>query len=268
MLPMSMISGCAKRDFDLPTMVSIFMGRSGPSRRLNSTCSASLTGRSLRITQTAWRCRVSRNVSTSRSSSATPEISVKNMSLHLHVGGLGDARPARDLALDEGGELLRRVAEHLDAELLQALGGVGLLQELAKIRVDPTHELGRGRARHYDAVDAEHAEARNRLGHRGHLGRRRIALAARDRDRLHLARLDVTIDAEGGIELQVDAARHELRIGLGPALERHMQDIDTRFELQQLTRQVHRAAKARARVGELAGLLLRKRDDLGEAVGR
>src|SRR5204862_1788298 len=119
-------SGWAKLDFDFPSIVSIFIGSSGPRRRLNSTCSASATGFGLRITHTAYRSIVRRNSSMSMSWILAPEISVKKViSLHLHVGGLGDARPALDLALDEGTEFLGRIAHRLDAELLQALRCAG-----------------------------------------------------------------------------------------------------------------------------------------------
>src|SRR5262249_2412466 len=211
MLPMSMSSGCAKRDFDLPTMVSIFIGSNGPRRRLNSTCSASLTGRSLRITQTAWRSIVRRNSSTSTARSLLPLNSAQeNISLHLHVGGPGHARPALDLALDEGAEFLGRVAHRLDAEVLEALRGVGVAQELAEIGADPARELARRAARGDDAVDAENVEPAQRFGDRGHFRRRGIALRAGHGDGLHLSGLDVAVDAEGRIELQVDAPRHQL----------------------------------------------------------
>src|SRR6185295_4442596 len=204
---------------------------------------------------------VHRNSSTSMSRMPTPEISVKKlMSLHLHVGSFGHPRPALDLALDERAELLGRVADGLDAELLQPPGGVGLAQELAEVAADPARELARRAAGGDDAIDAEDIEAGNGLANRGNFRRRGVALPARDRDRLHFSRLDVAIDAEGGIELQVDAPGHELGIGLSAALERDVQEIDARLHLEQLAGEVHRAAESRARVGQLARLLLRQRD--------
>src|SRR5262245_34108157 len=167
MLPMSMISGCAKRDFDFPTMVSIFIGSSGPRRRLNSTCSASLTGFGFRIAQSAYWSIVRRNSPMSISNNVLPLTSAQEnvvclwialMSLHLHIRCLGDSRPALDLALDESAELLGRVAHRLDAELLQALRRIGLAQEPAEVAVDPAHQLARRGAGRDDAVDAEDVE--------------------------------------------------------------------------------------------------------------
>src|SRR4029077_10778085 len=265
MLPMSMISGWAKRDFDFPTIVSIFIGRSGPRRRLNSTCSASVTGLSLRITHTAYRSIVRRNSAMSMSLTLMPEISVKKvMSLHLHVCSLGDAGPALDLALDEGAELLGRVADRLDAELLEPLRGVGLAQELAEVAADPAGELARGAAGGDDAVDAEDVEPAKGFGYRGNLGRRGVALRARHGDGFHLSGLDVAVDAEGRIELQVDAPGHELGIGLCAALEGNVQEIDACVHLEELAGEVHRAAEPRARIGQLTGMLLRQSDQLGD----
>src|ERR1051325_1993794 len=127
------------------------------------------------------------------------------MSLHLHVRSFGDARPALDLALDERAELLGRVADGLDAELLQALRGVGLGQELAEIGADPARELARRAAGGDDAVDAEDVEPAKRFGDRGNFRRGRIALRARHRERLHLSGPDMAVDTERRIELQVDA---------------------------------------------------------------
>src|SRR5678815_5295141 len=99
---------------------------------------------------------VRRKSTRSMSRIATPEISVKKLiSLHLHVGGLGHAGPALDLALDERAEFLGRVAHRLDAELLQALRGVGLAQKLAEVAADPAYELARRAAGSHDAVHAE-----------------------------------------------------------------------------------------------------------------
>ena len=77
-------------------------------------------------------------------------------------------------------------------------------------------------------------------------------------------RLDVAVDAEGRVELQVDASGHQLGISLRPALEGNVQQVDARLHLEQLSGEVHRAAEAGARIRELAGLLLRQRDQLGE----
>src|SRR4030095_6812572 len=141
------------------------------------------------------------------------------MSLHLHIRSFGHARPALDLALDEGAELLRRIAHRLDAELLEPLRGIGLAQQLAEIAADPARELARRAAGGNDAVDAEDIEAAKGFGYRWNLGRRGVAPRAGHGDGLHLSGLDVAVDAEGRIELQVDAPRHQLRIGLRPALE-------------------------------------------------
>src|ERR1051325_777578 len=102
------------------------------------------------------------------------------MSFHLHMRSLGYARPALDLALDEGAELLGRVAHRLDAELREALRGVGLAQELAEIGADPARELARRASGGDDAVDAEDVEAAKRFGDRWDLRRGGIALRGFD----------------------------------------------------------------------------------------
>src|SRR6185295_13205850 len=144
------------------------------------------------------------------------------MSFHLHMRSLGHAGPALDLALDEGAELLGRVADRLDAELLEALRGVGLAQELAEIGADPARELARRAAGGDDAVDAEDVEPAKRFGDRGNFRGGWIALRARHRERLHLSGPDMAVDTERRIELQVDAPRHQLGVGLRAALEGHV----------------------------------------------
>src|ERR1043166_7125412 len=127
----------------------------------------------------------------STSNSFTPLISAHEklfMSLHLHMGCPGHPRPALDLALDKGAELLGRVAHRLDAELFEALRRVGLAQELAEIGADPACEPARRAAGGDDAVDAEDVEPAKRFGDRGNFRRGRIALRARHRERLHLSR--------------------------------------------------------------------------------
>src|ERR1044071_8890887 len=130
------------------------------------------------------------------------------MSFHLHMRSLGHARPALDLALDEGAELLGRVAHRLDAELLEALRGVGLAQELAEIGADPARELARRAAGGDDAVDAEDVEPAKRWGAGGNCGGVWIAFRARPRERLLLPGPDRAVNTERRIELQVDAPRH------------------------------------------------------------
>src|SRR5687768_6406895 len=120
-LPTSMSSGNGSRDFDLPTMSSIFILISGPSRRLKATCCSSVSGRALRITPTAhsFIAVLNEEICSSLKGEArsNPFSSEKNISIHLDVGGPGDLGPARDLGADEGGELLGRVGTGLDAEL-------------------------------------------------------------------------------------------------------------------------------------------------------
>src|ERR1051325_1066762 len=99
------------------------------------------------------------------------------MSFHLHMRSLGHARPALDLALDEGAELLGRVADRLDAELLEALRGVGLAQELAEIGADPACDRPRGAAGGADAFDAEDVKPARPFAAGGTFRRGRTAVA-------------------------------------------------------------------------------------------
>src|ERR1700758_5205714 len=106
-------------------------------------------------------------------------------SLHLDVGGLDDRRPARNLALDEGGKrrlAALRLVGNVASEIREALAHGGIVERLV--------ERGRERVEHWfrrslggkQGVPAEGLE----LGQAGLLGgwdvrQRRVALGRRDR---------------------------------------------------------------------------------------
>src|SRR4051812_47975739 len=61
----------------------------------------------------------------------------------LHAGGVDDLGPFRDLVLQELAGVLGRVADRLDADLVEALLDLRLVDRLARLGREPVHDLAR-----------------------------------------------------------------------------------------------------------------------------
>src|SRR5262249_40180775 len=124
---------------------------------------------------------------------------IENPSLHLSAGGFNDRGPFGNFRLDIGGELLRRAANEIDAEI----GERGLDRRIRERRPERAvercnHLLRRTRGRNQpvprrgvEILDAELVDGRN-------VGQDRAALEAGDCKRTHFALLDVRNDGRGG----------------------------------------------------------------------
>ncbi len=116
------------------------------------------------------------------------------------------------------------------------------------------------------ADDGKRAHSRHRLGDDRIFRSFRIALRRKQGEHLDSSALDKRLHGVEHVHEDGHAPRHHVLLRGRAALVGHVHEVDARCRLQELHRQVHRGATTRRRVGELARILLRERNQLGDGV--
>ena len=174
---------------------------------------------------------------------------------------LDDRGVALVLGLMEAGELFLAHRADVGADGLQARAGVGQRQDGVDLVVHAALDRGGRAAGHVDAIPGAHLHAGHAgLGHGGHVGQLRIAGGAQDRQRPHLAALDVRNHRGRGLEGDLHLAAHQVDHGRAAAAIGNVRDLHAGGVLEQLGRDVLGAAGAAAGEVVLARLALEQRD--------
>src|SRR5260221_11634935 len=103
-------------------------------------------------------------IGAARSSAAAARTAL--ISVELRARGLDDAAPAREVALDLGGELLRRIGNRLDAVAVQPLEEIRAADDGDRVVVDLLHDVARRSRGRHEAVPGGDVEAGERFGDR------------------------------------------------------------------------------------------------------
>ncbi len=152
----------------------------------------------------------------------------------------------------------------LDADIRQALGGLGAGHRLAEVGVDALDQRARHAAGAAQAVPHGHVVAGHGLRDRRHLGKLRRALDGGNAERARAARADVgdLLGQVGDHELHLPG--DEIGRRRRAALVGHVHDLHAGHRLEELHAQVRGGADAGGAVGELAGIRFRIGDELGD----
>ncbi len=167
---------------------------------------------------------------------------------HLDIGVAHDLRPLGDLGLDPRAELVRRISDRIEPERRELLLDVGERQRLHDLAVEQVDHRPRCVRRHQDPdKDIGLLIAQPGFDHGRHIRQRRRALRAHHREPPHLAAEDARRRGrqrrEADRRMAADGGIHR-RAAAG---ERHMDDVDAVFGLEQFAGEMRRRAGAGAR---------------------
>src|SRR5258708_607601 len=183
---------------------------------------------------------------------------------------LRDPRPFDDLGSDPGGEMLARIARRGEGELLELLFRLGGAKHFLYLGVELVEDRARGLCRRAQPDPADALEPGIALFRdRRHVGEKGRALRDGDAERAQLPRLHLREHAGHGVRHHREGAAHDLRLRLRAALERDVVELDAVRRLEGLHGEVAGRSGAERAVGDLAGLRLRRGDEVLERlVGR
>src|SRR5260221_9999341 len=225
-----------------------------------------------RLRSNASRSRTSAGVSIALTASpgrAALQGLMAGLSIDLRSRELDNLRPLRRLAARELAKLLRRARIGLCTERLEALAHRDARQRGANLGIESGHDLLRHAGGPDDSAPRHHLEA----GHAGFGDGRdvrvsRRALAGGDAQRPHAPRLGLRTGHRRIDDHELDASADEVGDGRRRRLVGHMQHVGAGHELEKLSSQVRGGAVAIRGEGELARILLRIGDELGDAPHR
>src|SRR5882672_9578906 len=198
---------------------------------------------------------------------ATPDRPRTTVLLGFYPRGLDQLRVRNQLLLDHRLEVWQRHAQRLDAELEETLAhvrrgdrGVDLLVEA---RRNVARRLGRDQRADPKIVVGVRVAGFDRGGN---VGKERAALRRAYGERAQLAFLHLRTDLERQREIEIGAARYHLGEGVGRALHRKLEQLDSGGDAEARELHVRRAADARGRGDDGPGLGLRGGDQIGHAL--
>ena len=143
------------------------------------------------------------------------------------------------LLADVRGELLARAGLRLEAVLEELLADVGGVQHLHQLAVPAIEDLRRRLAGRDERIPVGRLEAGiARLGDGRHVGQRRRAREAGDRERAQLAGVDVRQHGRGRRPVRRDAPAEEVGHRRAAALVRDVRDVDAGALLEELAREI------------------------------
>src|SRR4029079_16322515 len=160
-------------------------------------------------------------------------------SIRGDLAGLDDLLPARELLLLERRELLRRVADDLEAERREALAHRRIVERCDDRGVELSLHVRRKAFGRHDRlpridVDPLHPCLRQRR----HVRQQRRALVRRDGERAQLARLDVLDYGADVLERTLDPTTEKIRDGRRTTLVGHVDALRTRLLPEELGREM------------------------------
>src|SRR6266704_302819 len=200
---------------------------------------------------------------------ATPASNWEGPSLFLlDARGVHRVAPQRRFAADPGGKLGRRIAERIDADLVQPLDDARVAGRLRHLVRDAVDDRPRRRGRRENPVPGAAAKTRIKLCDRRQVRKLRCALFARNGEQPDLAALRVLDHVRGISEDHLDLTADEIGYRLRASFVGNVAHFQSGTRSEQRRRKVCRAAGTARGVVELSRMRLRIIDEILERFRR